>query len=34
MGEHRDGWLGNQIADAGSARLAVDSIRRFAEAAG
>ena len=34
VGELGDGWLGNQIADAGSARLAIDSIRRYAAAVG
>jgi len=34
VGELGDGWLGNQIADAGSARAAIDSIRRYAAAAG
>ena len=34
VGELADGWLGNQIADAQGARLAIDSIRRYAAAAG
>jgi alkanesulfonate monooxygenase SsuD/methylene tetrahydromethanopterin reductase-like flavin-dependent oxidoreductase (luciferase family) len=34
VGELGDGWLGNQIADAASARIVVDTIRRHAEAAG
>src|SRR5438876_5073611 len=34
VGELGDGWLGNQIADAQGARLAIDTIRRHAVAAG
>jgi alkanesulfonate monooxygenase SsuD/methylene tetrahydromethanopterin reductase-like flavin-dependent oxidoreductase (luciferase family) len=34
VGELGDGWLGNQIADAASARIVIDTIRRHAEAAG
>src|SRR5258706_1358237 len=34
VGELGDGWLGNQIADAESARIVIDTIRRHAEAAG
>jgi len=33
VGELGDGWLGNQIADAQGARLAIDTIRRHAVAA-
>jgi alkanesulfonate monooxygenase SsuD/methylene tetrahydromethanopterin reductase-like flavin-dependent oxidoreductase (luciferase family) len=34
VGELGDGWLGNQLADAASARLCIDTIHRHAEAAG
>ena len=34
VGELGDGWLGSQITDADSARRAIDSIHRHAEAAG
>ena len=34
VGELGDGWLGNQMADAASARQCIDAIRRHAEAAG
>src|SRR3989442_1601209 len=34
VGELGDGWLGNQLADAESARAAIATIRRHAEAAG
>src|SRR5207244_3175914 len=34
VAELGDGWLGNQIADAASARVVIDTIRRHAEAAG
>jgi probable F420-dependent oxidoreductase len=34
VGELGDGWLGNQLADAASARAAIDAIHRHAAAAG
>jgi hypothetical protein len=34
VGALGDGWLGNQIDDAASARRVIDTIRRHAEAAG
>jgi probable F420-dependent oxidoreductase len=34
VGELGDGWLGNQIDDAASARSVIDTIRRHAESAG
>src|SRR5262250_516125 len=34
VGELGDGWLGNQMADAASARAAIDTIHRYAVAAG
>ena len=34
VGELGDGWLGNQLADAASARAAIDTIHRYAVAAG
>src|SRR2546427_3962117 len=34
VGELGDGWLGNQLADAASARTAIDTIHRYAVAAG